>query len=663
MARRTCLSIGVATVQPLNGQAMTFGYLDGAIPAAEAIGKWALQSGFGAENVQIVTDAGGKAVTEQRVREAVRALFPPGGEPVSHMVLSFIGHGLTDAHVGSMSWLFTDAILEKYRILSDAFYDELLYYGIDRLTVLADACREAPDSLDLLRLEARRGIAVHGEKASITKVDRLSSCQDGELGYMVTEPASANPGKCIFSGVIADVLWGREPEAIRDGRITVAGFASHVRRRTAQRAKDYKLKLSPQCSVDPEEAVLYDAASPPAGDPQLQPWPSTAEATALSVNVTETVKRVAFEAFTEIQRKPAGRRKVTVAAELDRFGMSKPASLPRHSKKVLEELVVLREAAVPASKKHRENQIRQRVGQLQVDAAEKARDNTAQRLRRRLAQAADQLGAGLNLLVIGEVVRIWAQDPVKLVSGENGRSGFRIDPALDGTQMLVEFGDGSFVPHVPYDKAASVVLRDRSEEVFQVYGMSPGLSASFGEALRLTTRFASGRLGPEDIKSIAVSLRKGKHSNPLQGVLAAYLYRAAADIASIRKMAFLYADRGQAVPFDIALLGDLAAKRSGSGELRLEIPAVPARQEAGEGLPDYVKRATPAARASVGGLCPWIGLGWDYVGLARAQAWELVERIVPCGQDVPRIGFTVLSEAAGRKLVADWNLHEAYSAL
>ena len=114
--------------------------------------------------------------------------------------------------------------------------------------------------------------------------DRFVTCQDGQLGFMVSEPNSAKPGKCIFSGVIIDVLWGIEPAAIENGVITTATFGVCVRERTAQRAKDYHLKLYPQCSVDPQAVVLYDAAKPPQPKPELQPWPLAGSAAVMGAD-------------------------------------------------------------------------------------------------------------------------------------------------------------------------------------------------------------------------------------------------------------------------------------------------------------------------------------------------------------------------------------------
>ncbi|MHC8380697.1 hypothetical protein [Pseudomonas sp. LB3P14] len=101
--------------------------------------------------------------------------------------------------------------------MADLFYAELLLRGVKRITLITNACREAPQSLELMRLDGVRGIVVQRAQVECPRFDRLPSCQDGQLGYMVYDPASHAPGKCVFFGVMADVLRVVEPAAIAAG--------------------------------------------------------------------------------------------------------------------------------------------------------------------------------------------------------------------------------------------------------------------------------------------------------------------------------------------------------------------------------------------------------------------------------------------------------------
>lgn len=60
------------------------------------------------------------------------------------MILSFCGHGLTGSNFGEIFWLFSDSLQMKYRIVVDRFYEEMFLLGVKRITLITDACREAP---------------------------------------------------------------------------------------------------------------------------------------------------------------------------------------------------------------------------------------------------------------------------------------------------------------------------------------------------------------------------------------------------------------------------------------------------------------------------------------------------------------------------------------
>jgi hypothetical protein len=673
MARRACLAIGVSTVMSSQNKALRFGYLEGAAIAARTIGEWALGSGFGEENVRIVTDeqidARDNPVTRDRVQQAVDELFPAGAETVEQLILAFCGHGLTDPNFGSISWLFSDSLRLKYRIVADAFYDELLLHGIERITLITDACREAPRELDLMRLDPVRGIAVDGGKVDSPKFDRLAACQDGQLGYMVSEPASAAPGKCIFSGVIADALWGLEPAAIKDGKITTSSFGACVRARTAERARSYRLKLNPQCLVDPEDAVLYDSTRPPQGPPKLQPWPEAAGAAVMgavlepesapsSPDADEALERVRTD---EPFRKAVLGRKF--GAPSSGFASGRvPIVVPDGSKMLIRELVLLHDTPPrktrggnAAWKRRRTDDL---IVRLEGEREQAERSKAATGLRRSIVQIKPSVGReGSNLLVSDREAGIWSGGGVEQRRRTSARVGFRIEPDPDGMPVLVELGDGRFAPFVPYSRLYGVVKESPGGVLFQAYGRRDSRDA-FRAALKAIADFAAGRLDSASIDELAALMRHGKHADPVLGAISAYLYRSIADFDSIRRMAFFYADRGQPVPFDIALLGDMAVTCDSGRALRLHVPAVragPARPRDVR-LPRFVTQATGAIEARIGGRCPWVALGWDHVGMARREWEPLVEGLAEHARHVPRTGFTALPRKSGLALARLWGL-------
>jgi hypothetical protein len=672
MARHACLAIGVSMVTPPNNEAMRFGYLDGAVIAARAIGEWALRSGFGDDNVRVVHD-GEKPVTRERVQQAVDELFPKRAEIVEQLILAFCGHGLTDANFGSISWLFSDSQRSKYRVVADRFYAELLLEGVQRITLITDACREAPKDLDLMRFDAVRGIAVEGgTPVESPKFDLFAACQDGQLGYMVSVPNSAQPGKCVFSGVIADVLWGIEPAAINNGVITTATFGACVRSRTAQRAKDYRLNLNPQCLVDPEAAVLYDAAKPPQGPPGLQPWPPAGTAAVMGTAVPAAAAASAAALNLALVHSDAGFRKRILGRRfgLDRHDLavsSESIRIPDESKDRLQDLVTLRTSPSPAEPRARirgkRRKIQALVDRLESDAVADVRKRAAGAVRRSVVQIRPSPGPdGSNLIVSGNEARIWSRSQVKRRERTSARMGFRVNSDAQGTPILVELADGSFTPVVPYEGLYAVVNQGATGDVLQAYGQVYGEQhrsrEAFKGALEAIADFAAGRIRAERVDELAGRLRYDKHNDPVLGAICAYLYRATADFDSIRRMAYFYALYGQPVPFDIALLGAMKVTREAKGALRLRVPAVEARKsrDRGPNLPKFVTQATPAQQGWIGGRCPWLGLGWDYVGLPRPEWAVLVDGLADHAGEVRRSGFTVLPKKVGMALAKSWGL-------
>lgn len=606
-------------------------------------------------------------VDRTRVQAAVDELFAPGSEEVEHLLLAFCGHGLTDANFGAISWLFSDSLQRKYRVLSSAFYNEIALTGVRRITVITDACREAPKNLDLMRLDSARGVIVQGEPTDSPIFDLLAACQDGQQGYMLADPGSNDPGKCVFSGVIADALWGEEKTAINDdGLITTTTLAACVRARTSARAKEYRLRINPQCMVDPVDAVLYDRRTPPAGPPGLQPWPQASSASPMGPPPEQTVDRDEANRNFKLLVGDAEFRDSVLGAEfgaLARAGtpLRDQISLSPGSKLILQDLVQRqaqpkrRHASRPVGAQRRQQKaIVQRV---EAEAVTETRRQAASVVRRSLREGRPLSPNASNLFVAGEdVAAIWSLAAVGRGRRTSRRTGFRVAMQPEGLPVLIELGDRTMAPVVPYRDLYAVVTRSAVGEIFQAYGSShqPG---RLQPALAAIADLAAGRIGPAEIDGLAAGLRAGKHADPVLGAICAHLYSAVADVDSIRRMAWFYSAHGQPVPFDVALLGDMRVDWDAAGALELHVPAVRASTDAErDRLPNYVKDATPAASAMVGGRCPWFALGWDHVGLTRPSAAALTEGLAEHAGAVPRSGFTLLPADVVSVLAERWGL-------
>lgn len=662
MVRRACLAIGVSTITPHPNQAMRFAYLDGAVLAARALGEWAMHSGFGVSNVKIVDDgrvAGrDNPVTRERVQQAVDELFPQGADAVTHLILAFCGHGLTDSNVGAISWLFSDSLRMKYRVVADQFYTELLLHAVERITMITDACREAPKDINLMRLDAVRGIIIQGTQVTSPKFDRLAACQDGQLGYMVSDPMSSAPGKCIFSGVITDALWGMEPAAIADGRITTTTLGACVRLRTSERAQEYRLDLNPQCLVDPEPVILYDTARPLPKPTGLQPWPPAGAVATLGRANTIVALGDAERNLERVRTDSAFRNRILGSNfGVNRNELAAPAAqmnvISFRNRHLLQNLVALRQPTtrIPGKKQ----KVKALVKRLEAVATADVRRSKAAEVRRRLFQI--NIPSGANLVVWGERARVLSRYPIQHLQSTSVHVPFRVKANPSGTPVLVQLADGRLTPVVPYDNLYAVVVPSTTGDIYHAYGVHD-FRSSYLTAVKAISAFAGGRIGADRVDDLAGRLRREKHADPALGALCAYLYRAIADYDGIRRMAYFYFVHGQPVPFDIALLGAMQVTQDAIGGLQLHIPAVMARdhRDGGVDLPSYVTQATPAVQASIGGRCPWLGLGWDYIKEPQKESATLVEGLAEHANMIRRSGFTVLSKKSGRMLASAWNL-------
>lgn len=120
----------------------------------------------------------------------------------------------------------------------------------------------------------------------------------------------------------------------------------------------------------------------------------------------------------------------------------------------------------------------------------------------------------------------------------------------------------------------------------------------------------AGALRREQAPELVELLRDSKHADPMLGVLAAYLHDAMGDLANVHRTAFYFAQLGQPIPFDIALLGRLEAHRDAEGLVRVRVPEV-AEAEGARKLPVYMRSATPPIEGVLAGSFPWLRQGWD----------------------------------------------------
>lgn len=133
--------------------------------------------------------------------------------------------------------------------------------------------------------------------------------------------------------------------------------------------------------------------------------------------------------------------------------------------------------------------------------------------------------------------------------------------------------------------------------------------------LDLLTLMNDDLLTEEQVRDHSILLRKGKHKDPVSGLLASYLSASIGDTDTVRRIAWFYAINDEPIPFDIAMLADLKGEFMGE-DMRVDIPAVSAARLLSEQeyiKSDYQRETTTLSQCSVAGAMPVITEGWDLV--------------------------------------------------
>lgn len=121
----------------------------------------------------------------------------------------------------------------------------------------------------------------------------------------------------------------------------------------------------------------------------------------------------------------------------------------------------------------------------------------------------------------------------------------------------------------------------------------------------------TGTVNASAIPTLAKDLRFAKHSDPIFGIVAAYLYDRVGDVNSIRRLCAYYQDYGQAVPFDIALLARVPFKVTVEGGYKIKLPDIPEDIAAKKAdLPKFVWNAMQGRTVGVSGIVPVLTTGW-----------------------------------------------------
>lgn len=622
---KACLAIGVGDAPPLD-------YLRGAVNGAHAIARWAQRQGY---TTKLLTDEQ-DPVELQDVKAALEALLAGGAE---HLVVYFAGHGFSlPMAVADDLWLLSRWNLVRRGVSMNQLRHRLRFFGLRRLVFISDACRSL--------LGASAADLVGDPVLERGPFDARTPHQDSWFAASPARAAWMIPGRtpaesrCIFSGLMAEALDGLH-EAALDLRqpelgVTNEGLASFLEEQVPLLAARYGARLEPEINTGlraPDDVYLPAPLSSPLASQRI-PWPDPSDVEVAGMGDDRGGGRI---------EPPPGESWSTQDELLDQVLTRSGGAPERFSRPILSAVIAESTRSIAVSSEH--EQAEAAAALLTFEAGRDA--------------AGFATGAGLSLygadiahVHLGHHAtarekpstgwwRIMPREPRHSDAWWDGQGRLRAPLPL-----LLQLTDGRWVGAAAVPSFVLGFTLEPAGAVAVIYRRSGEPEAP--ETEQAMARLRAGALRREQAPELVQQLRRAKHADPMLGVLAAYLHDAAADLANVHRTAYFFARRGEPIPFDIALLGQLEARRDADGLVRVSIPAV-AEDAGARNMPGYMKRATQAAGGVLAGAFPWLRQGWTRLdpsgqpGLYPAGLADLAAHLSPAP-------FTTLDAAGGERL-------------
>jgi hypothetical protein len=587
MSDRIFLSIAVSKPEALVE-------LPGARTAARRMASWAEANGY---RVVKIDDAEGQEVTIERIREAlVRAIEEvTAWAPLRRLIVFFAGHGAAK-DINVSFWLLSNWNSNSSEAVNlPAFQRILRFYGPRQVTLIGDCCSVTHDNfLDVI------GSAVlerPDEEPADFELDRFYAADAGKESFMIKAEGSKD-AFCIFTEVLLDALEGDAPGAFEiqltgEPAVTSGSLTVHLQYAVPLEASRYNLVMKPK----PEPGFYTDRIYV-----RFPPLPTAGYA--------------------------------PVADPGDDGGGGEPGLIFSGPT----ERTVPKVDLIPAEPSR---------GRADED---RVREEGEERLRKARAFRADfdpedvptHFETDCGLAVLGAEPKS-VETSVGLVHRDPNRPDVWFPLyiggnafGMDWADVLIDF-DADRHAYVCAVQGFIATLQlynpDRASVVHRPVWENPREETS---AVDLLARANAGLLSTEHLVNTAAELRRRKHADFTLGCVAAYLYDSIGDVESIRSIAAYYANAGQVVPLDVALLSN-GILNTVDGKLVVDIPATADRRPRTEietSHPFTFGATAHVEHAPVGGSAPWMRGGWTAVSTARyekgAFGWrDRAQQVIP----------------------------------
>lgn len=607
---KLCLTIGVSKATPLS-------FLPGAIIAAKEIGEWAKQSGF---TTEVVTDEQDYPVTIARLRETLLRMLPTNDE-IELFILHFAGHGFRTGAEQNV-WLPTDWHQEMRGISVEGLKKQLYKHGIKSLTIFSDACRTLPTDIDTASILGDPVLPRGPYEDEAPIIARFNAVIDGRQAYMLKGDGKA-PDRCVFSTVLYEGLSGLHNEAFDKylpDCVIPESLALFSKSRLKEIAETYDLNCVPEYATGiPRDHAIYFRRGLEAGNLAKPIWPEPKRSVESNKNFpasgdqTGTADSALFHGFEFIDG-------TTFIEDNEDIPQTPTNSRIEKNQKVVKRTVA---RALSLNK----------TGEIEL----------------------------YDLIVTGKPPkRIWSTSKISELRSVPNSTGYRVEFGNSkSVQLLIELHDGNFSSAVVYRRLVTVL----SQEVdgtfnWNCYDKWFNLKRQMEGAINIVSDFQLGNLSANQVDNIAAKLREFKHIDPTLGAISSYLYDYTGDIDSIRRMAYFYCMDGQAIPFDMVLMGLLRTWTSDDGILMAEVLPVGGRSSSRENdkLPKWVTRPTDHATGDVAGLWPWLRQGWQFVEDPMPEEKNAVAQLRDVAKYLLPLQFSSFTTKGGQILIEKFYL-------
>jgi hypothetical protein len=626
-----CLAIGISDAPPLE-------FIQGAVNGARAFARWTQDRGI---QTQVLTDEE-NPVSFQDVRDAFGRLFADRSA-IDRLFIYFAGHGLT-RDAGEDLWLLSQWLPDQRAMAVTPLRRRLERYGISQVSIIGDACRSLPISADTAYLTADPVLGRGPFEPDTPTIDILNASKTFRAAYMVPGQ-KPEEDRCIFSGVLEEALSGARPEAFDGDRITSASLAKFLKQEVPTRAATYRVELRPDITagfLPPDDVYL---APRPAVSPPLKSWPDANAALLAAMSVGTIVPDRGGKRGWSTRGAAESDLSVIFSSEFNlgslRGTRRKPA--PDISDTVNPPIEVERAAPEEVAR-----QMKQRAHDYAQDYSKEIRPTHFETGAGFSTVGTIAKGVTLGPFASGSESPPHSTIPGKVFSwwalNDGGRGGCLTSPS----PLLIELDNDRWCGAAALPGFIGTFTIQNGGVTSLIYRWTYSSRESGQKSEAAVAEFRAGLLATEAAYDAAARFRDQKESDPVKGVLAAYLYDAQGDVDSVRRTAYYVAVAGLPIPFDTVVLGRLRVTRQ-NGRLIAEIPSTRERAPRSE---EELRRpwtwdATPAIGSPVAGVFPWLRQGWAL--LDDGEAWltpgltEVRLRLLP-------FQFTTLDAEGGRRL-------------